>query len=139
MDERQEKRPIGARLKEERVRLGMTQPAAAEAGGVSKTTIVSYESGSHAPDAVFLSRLAVHGLDLSYVVTGEPASVRAGTDLDWQLLEGVLEVIELFEVRRQRALSAAGKARIIRILYCSSVAAGRVDPGIAKAVFEQAA
>lgn len=119
--------------------MGMTQPAAAEAGGVSKTTIVSYESGSHAPDAVFLSRLAARGLDVSYVVLGERAAVRAGSDLDWEVIEDVLEVVETFEERRQRALSPATKARIIRILYSSSVAAGRVDAGVAMAVLAQAA
>jgi transcriptional regulator with XRE-family HTH domain len=127
------------RLKEERVRLRMTQPAVAEAGGVSKTTIVSYESGAHVPDAVFLGRLADRGLDVSYVLTGERAAVKAGADLDWELLQDVLEVVGTFEERRQQALSTAGKVRIIRILYCSSIASGRVDPGIAMAVLEQAA
>lgn len=130
---------MAARLKEERVRLGMTQPAAAEVGGVSKTTIVSYESGAHVPDAVFLSRLASRGLDVSYVVTGERAAVKAGADLDWDLFQDVLDVVGTFEDRRQRALSTAGKARIIRILYCSSIASGRVDSGMATAVLEQAA
>jgi transcriptional regulator with XRE-family HTH domain len=137
--ERQEKRPLAARLKEERVRLGLTQPVVAELGGVSKTTIVSYESGAHVPDAVFLGRLASQGLDVCYVVTGERAAVKAGADLDWDLLQDILDVVGTFEERRQQALSSAGKARIIRILYCSSIASGRVDPGIAMAVLEQAA
>lgn len=139
MAERQENRPMSVRLKEERVRLGMTQPAVAEVGGVSKTTIVSYESGAHVPDAVFLSRLAARGLDVSYVLTGERAAVKAGADLDWELLQDVLEVVGTFEERRQRSLSPAGKARIVRILYCSSIASGRVDPGIAMAVLQEAA
>lgn len=139
MIERQENSTFAARLKEERVRLGMTQPAIAEIGGVSKSTIVSYESGVHVPDAVFLSRLVTRGLDLHFVVTGERAAVKAGADLDWTLFQDVLEVVEAFEDRRQRALSTSGKARIIRILYCSSIASGRVDPGTARAVLEQAA
>lgn len=139
MAESQESRPIAARLKEERSRLGMTQPVVAELGGVSKTTVVSYESGVHVPDAVFLSRLAARGFDVGYVLSGERAAIKAGADLDWDLLQGVMEVVSTFEERRQRGLTPAVKVRIIRILYSSSVAAGRVDPGIARVVFDQAA
>lgn len=139
MADRQEIRSIASRLKEERARLKMTQPSVAEAGGVSKTTVVGYEAGTHPPDAVFLSRLVARDLDLSYVVTGERAAVRAGSSLDWELFEDVLEVVETFEERRGRKLPVKNKTRILRILYCSSIAGGRVDAGFAAAVFAEAA
>lgn len=121
------------------MRLGITQPKVAEAGGVSKTTVIGYESGAHLPDALFLSRVRELGMDVGYVVTGERAVVKAGTDFDWDLLEVLLEVVESFEDRRQRALSPKGKARIIRILYNASSATGRVDSGLARAVLDEAA
>ncbi len=139
MADRQEIRPIADRLKEERARLKLTQPAVALAGGVSKTTVVGYESAAHAPDAVFLSRLVARDLDLGYVVTGERAAVKAGNSLDWDLFEDVLEVVERFEGLQQRRLTPKNKTRVLRILYCSSIAAGRVDPGVAMAVLTQAA
>lgn len=121
------------------MRLGFTQPKVAEVCGVSKTTVVGYESGAHLPDALFLSRVGSLGMDVGYVVTGDRAVVKAGTDLDWELLEDVLEVVQSFEGRRQRTLSPKGKARIIRILYNASSATGRVDPGVASAVLDEAA
>ena len=61
---------IGDRLREERVRLGLTQPAIGELGGVTKKTQMLYEGGERAPDANYLSSLAAHGVDVRYVLTG---------------------------------------------------------------------
>lgn len=62
---------IGERLREERVRLGMSQTVFGEAGGVTKKTQMLYEGGERAPDAVYLHALSVAGIDVGYVVTGE--------------------------------------------------------------------
>lgn len=62
---------IGDRLREERVRLGLTQPQIGEVGGVTKKTQMLYESGERAPDANYLSAIAAHGADVRYVLTGE--------------------------------------------------------------------
>ncbi|MEG0920288.1 MAG: XRE family transcriptional regulator [Comamonas sp.] len=61
---------IGDRLREERVRLGLTQPAIGEIGGVTKKTQMLYEGGERAPDANYLSAIAAHGADVRYVLTG---------------------------------------------------------------------
>lgn len=62
---------IGERLKEERDRLGMTQPQFAEAAGAAKRTLIEWEKGATAPNAVQLSALDAIGVDVLYVVTGE--------------------------------------------------------------------
>ncbi len=62
---------IGERLKEERDRLGMTQPQFAEAAGAAKRTLIEWEKGATAPNAVQLSALGAIGVDVLYVVTGE--------------------------------------------------------------------
>lgn len=61
---------IHTRLLEERQRLDLNQSEMAELGGVSKNTQINYEAGRSAPDARYLSALALKGLDVLYVVCG---------------------------------------------------------------------
>ncbi len=60
----------GARLREERERLGMTQPQMAQAAGVSLRGYCYYEQGERQMKACFLSSLAYMGVDVIYVLTG---------------------------------------------------------------------
>ncbi|WP_336332326.1 helix-turn-helix transcriptional regulator [Pseudomonas putida] len=62
---------IGERLKEERVRLGLSQTDLAAVGGVGKTTQINYEKGERSPDANYLAAASVLGADVLYVLTGE--------------------------------------------------------------------
>ena len=62
---------IGIRLKEERERLGYTQPAFAEAAGAKKRTLIDWEKGVSSPTAVQLSALSEIGMDVMYVITGQ--------------------------------------------------------------------
>lgn len=58
------------RLKNERLRLGMTQKQAATAGGVTKRCQVNYENGRRVPKADYLFLLGRHGFDAAYITTG---------------------------------------------------------------------
>ncbi len=62
---------IGERLREERERLGLSQPAFGEIGGVQKLAQSNYEQGKRAPDADYLAAIAGAGVDVRYVITGE--------------------------------------------------------------------
>ena len=62
---------IGERLKEERERLGLSQLAFGELGGVKKLAQLNYEKGDRYPDAQYLAALARFGVDVQYVVTGD--------------------------------------------------------------------
>ena len=61
---------IGERLREERVRLGLSQTAFGELGGVTKKTQMLYEGGERAADSAYLAAVASSGVDVRYVVTG---------------------------------------------------------------------
>lgn len=61
---------LGGRLKEERERLGLTQAAMAEVGGVSKRSQTGWEQGRAVPDANYLTAAAAAGMDVQYVLTG---------------------------------------------------------------------
>lgn len=60
---------IGERLKQERLRLGLSQTALAALVGTTKKSQITYEKGVM-PDAGYLSWLALSGADIQYIVTG---------------------------------------------------------------------
>ena len=62
---------IGGRLKEERERIGLSQTALAQIGGVGKTTQIKYEKGTSSPDSSYLSAVADEGIDIFYVLKGQ--------------------------------------------------------------------
>lgn len=65
---------VGARLREERTRLNLSQTAFADVAGVTKTTQGNYETNKRSPDAEYLAAIARSGVDVQYVVTGERAA-----------------------------------------------------------------
>ena len=75
---------LHARLKSERVRLGLTQDALGAAGGVKKNAQFKYEQGSRVPDADYLAAVASIGVDVLYVLTGERSAPHRYTKLDAQ-------------------------------------------------------
>ena len=61
---------IGARLREERERLGLSQRVFGEIGGVEPNAQGKYESGDRTPKADYLAAVASKGVDVLYVLTG---------------------------------------------------------------------
>jgi transcriptional regulator with XRE-family HTH domain len=62
---------LGDRLKKERERLGLSQPAFAEIAETTKQTVFSWETGKTAPSGFQLASLAAAGVDTLYVLTGK--------------------------------------------------------------------
>jgi len=61
---------IGSRLKDERERLGWSQPKLADVSFVSKRSVASWESGESAPGADALAVMSISNVDVLYVLTG---------------------------------------------------------------------
>lgn len=61
---------IAERLREERIRLELSQTEFAALGGVQKRSQINYESGERLPDAGYLASIASAGVDVAYVLTG---------------------------------------------------------------------
>ncbi len=68
---------INDRLKSERERLALSQSRMAELLGVGKTTVINWEKGASAPDAVQLAAFASAGADVLYILTGIEAGAHA--------------------------------------------------------------
>lgn len=62
---------ITDRLREERIRLGLTQEELAVLGGVRVNAQSVYERGTRVPNAKYLSNVDKAGVDVLYVVTGK--------------------------------------------------------------------
>ena len=86
---------IGARLKEERMRVGMSQAEIAALGGLSNKTQLSYESDARSPDANYLAALAKVGVDVLYVITGVRALPSTMPEDEAELLDSFRQLNEV--------------------------------------------
>lgn len=107
-----QKTGLGERLKEERERLGFSQPAFAALAEASKSSQASWEKETAYPNAKALEVWARVGVDVAYVVTGKPSS---GVDT---LTQDEQELLKLF-----RAAPLAVKAAAIGALQGGSTGA----------------
>ncbi len=62
---------FGARLREERKRLGLNQTELALLGGVVKFTQINYEKDERTPDVDYLLKLQNAGVDAYFLLTGQ--------------------------------------------------------------------
>lgn len=93
----------GDRLREERERLGLSQLAMGDVGGVKKLAQLNYEKGDRKPDAAYLAAIAGIGADVLYILTGQRSPAALQPD--------ELELLERF-----RAASLDGKLAALSAL-----------------------
>ncbi|WP_080290208.1 helix-turn-helix domain-containing protein [Pseudomonas syringae] len=100
---------IGLRLRRERLRLRLSQRELGEAGGVEINTQGKYENAKRLPKADYLAAVSALGVDVLYVLTGQPAS--AITELSNS---------ESMILANYRALKDEDKATISRVVLTIS-------------------
>jgi transcriptional regulator with XRE-family HTH domain len=110
---------IGDRLREERDRLGLSQAAFGEIGGVKANAQGNYEKGERFPDAGYLAAVAAVGVDVLYVVIGE-RKPRAADSI-------AAEEAELLDHYRQ--LPTEDRAGVTKIVTAMSAMAGNYQVG----------
>lgn len=71
---------LGSRLKQERLRLRLSQRELGEAGGVKTNAQAKYETGERSPKANYLASIATVGVDVVYVITGKRTLVLSMTE-----------------------------------------------------------
>ncbi|QRX82287.1 helix-turn-helix domain-containing protein [Glaciimonas sp. PAMC28666] len=94
---------IGARLKEERERLGYNQIEFAAIGGASNRSQIDWEKGKQVPNAEFLALIADKGADVQYVLTGKSSTTALAEDENELLV-------------KYRGLNAREKSQLLGIL-----------------------
>lgn len=94
---------IGARLRQERKRLGLSQRELGLLGGVAANAQGKYESGDRAPKADYLAALARAGVDVLYVLTNRRVSALQ-LDSAFAKVDGVTANPELLLIEVQHAV-----------------------------------
>jgi transcriptional regulator with XRE-family HTH domain len=110
-----QKTGCGERIREERERLGFSQPAFAALAEASKSSQASWEKETAYPNVKALAVWARVGVDVSYVVTGARSSSAA------TLASDEMELVRLF-----RAAPLAVKAAAIGALQGGSTGTSQV-------------
>jgi transcriptional regulator with XRE-family HTH domain len=105
-----------SQLKEERIRLGLTQAKAAELCGVRREAWGQYERGSVVPGAQVLFRFVSHGADAGFIFTGERLEARPPLE-DRERLRLAVEAVEEGLAAIHRKLSPDKKTEIILAAY----------------------
>lgn len=107
---------LGNRLREERDRIGMTQPVFAEAAGAKKRTLIDWEKGVSSPTATQLEALAAIGVDVLYVLTGRRAPAGNGYATAEPGPAGNLSLAELGLITSWRQLDAKGRQAVLAMM-----------------------
>lgn len=118
----------GARLREERARLGLSQQQIADLVGVRREMWAKYERGAE-PGAGPLSKAAIAGLDVPFVLGGMRTELAAGQaepviPLDRELLARTVEAITLGLVKAGAVLPDDARDGLQRTAYAVSAATG---------------
>lgn len=109
---------IGARLREERIRLGFSQTDFAALAGASKKSQIRYEADEGGgPDCAFLTAVAAAGVDVSYVVTGRRSGVASPPGANLDLLQVCLAGVEEGLEASGRVMPPDKKAQLVAMLY----------------------
>jgi transcriptional regulator with XRE-family HTH domain len=92
---------VGQRLREERLRLQMSQPAFASLANVTKGALVKWEKDNASPNAQALIAFGEAGADAVYILTGKRSPVMHAAE---KILSDELDEIErdLLEPTRER-------------------------------------
>lgn len=101
---------IGARLREERERLHLSQTALAEAAGTTKKTQIDHEKDNTPPKASYLASVATLGIDVAYVITGIRLESAATTPMEMALLDNYRHSPVEVQIGISKLLAETGKA-----------------------------
>ncbi|MEV3812520.1 helix-turn-helix domain-containing protein [Aeromonas jandaei] len=117
---------IAIRLKDERIRLGLTQEMLAESAGIKRRTLQDWERGLSTPPALQLSALGSVGFDVQYIITGQRQQSGIG---EAAVHQAVLDAVDLLSLEDK--VDAAQLAKAVVKLVAKSVsdsqpAAGQV-------------
>ncbi|MCU1718683.1 helix-turn-helix domain-containing protein [Pseudomonas sp. 5P_3.1_Bac2] len=106
---------IGQRLKSERERLGYNQTDFAALAGAAKNSQYNYEKGTRSPDCHYLLAVAGVGVDIHYILTGEPHQPG-----DSSLSPEESELLKFF-----RQISAADQQSVCKVVSALAMVAGQ--------------
>lgn len=121
---------FGSRLRDERMRMNLTQEQMGELGGVKRVSQHLYETGKRMPDLQYLERVTRAGADtarllFSYSTQTEPGRQPDLPSVNWPLLSSVSQRIDGWIAVKPQI--AQCREDLIQVLYQQSELSGVVD------------
>lgn len=115
---------VGARIREERKRLGLSLAVFAANCGVSKTSQALYEADKRAPDSDYLQRAHSCGANAAYMLLGQSQGYDARISAEVvRISKGVCS----WAAKQSAPVSAQVIAELIDALLTQSLSNNRVD------------
>jgi len=106
----------GHRLRQERIRIGMSQDGFAALAGQSRKSQINYEKGDRSPDIEYLAAIQVAGADVLYILTGRRERPLSRLD-DHERLRLAVEAVEEGLTAIRRTLPPTKRAELILAAY----------------------
>ncbi len=122
---------FGLRLKEERLRLKITQAEFAAIGRVSRPSQVFYESEQRVPDANYLASLS-EKVDVMYILSGRRQKVAKAKVVEATAIHAILTTIDAWSIERERPLDDHFRAELVSLFLQQVDSNGQVDTDLIK-------
>jgi transcriptional regulator with XRE-family HTH domain len=119
---------FGARLVQERKRLGISQAALARAADVAKPTQLAYEQGERLPGLDYLMRATAVGMDFWFLVWEVPHRTKALEFIDWERLAVIHERIDEWARDNDLTVTARKRVDLARVVYAVCLEKSTFDP-----------
>jgi transcriptional regulator with XRE-family HTH domain len=113
------KTAVGARIKQARGVLGLTQKGLCEATGMPFPSLRNYESSNQIPGGEAILALMHAGINANWLLTGEGPMLRADLagGLDRERMRISLKAIEMGLKATERVMAPAAKAELLLAVY----------------------
>lgn len=144
-----QKMAVGARLKEARAALGLTQKELCTLVEMPLPSLRDYELCKRIPGGEAIGGLVRAGINANWLLTGEgpmlladlaaPAPGQAASPLDSETLAYVIEEVEKILTARRLTLPAPRKAALIQLIYDYCAELGKREPGMVERFLKFAA
>lgn len=109
---------FGARLKEERKKLKLSQSEMADAGSIGRTAQVSYEAGQTFPDVHYLTLIQATGVDMTYILGGSDLkSLSQHHELDWDLVDMAVNEVDTIITAMRENCTHDMRMKFVKDLY----------------------
>jgi len=119
---------VGKRLAEERRRLNLTQEDLAQAMGVGRAAVTMVETERTGLSSFHSDALMKLGIDMTFVRTGIRKASAIADDINWELVEGILEALEKWSRQHKVKLTPDKLAKALRVLYTYFSSTGQINP-----------
>lgn len=106
---------FGERLRNERIRLCLTQEELANKAGVRPLTIIQYEKGKSSPPVKFIYLLKDIGFDISYLML-DAVEVDNLNSQPPEYLKEIADALDLLELKLGDTFSNEEKVKLIAIM-----------------------